>query len=169
MTLPMDVRIASANARIGFVFGRIGIVPEACSTWFLPRIVGMSQALEWSYSADIIDAAEAQRTGLVKAVMPAEALLEEAHALARRFTEHRSPVGIALTRQMMYRNAAQAHPLAAHRSDSLAIHHLMQRDGQEGMRAFHEKRSPEFTSRVTTGMPEFFEDWVRRNDRTGDA
>jgi enoyl-CoA hydratase/carnithine racemase len=97
MTLAMDVRLASEKARIGFVFGKIGIVPEACSSWFLPRIVGISQALEWCYTADILDAEEAQRGGLVKAVLPPEQLLPEAYKLARRFVDKRSPVATALT------------------------------------------------------------------------
>jgi enoyl-CoA hydratase/carnithine racemase len=160
MTLPMDVRLAAQGARIGFVFGRIGLVPDACSTWFLPRIVGLSQALEWSYSAEIIDAAEAQRAGLVKQVLPAEQLLAEARRLANLFTSGRSPVGTALTRQMMYRNAAQSDPLEAHRIDSLALHHQMRRDGPEGVRAFREKRSPHFASRVSSDLPAFYAAWV---------
>src|SRR5581483_4120681 len=113
MTLAMDVRLASEKARIGFVFGKIGIVPEACSSWFLPRIVGIAQALEWTYSADILDPEEARRGGLVKAVLPPDQLLPEAYKLAHRIIDNRSPVSIALTRQMMYRNAAQPHPLEA--------------------------------------------------------
>ncbi len=161
MTLPMDVRLASERARFGFVFGRIGIVPEACSTWFLPRVVGISQALEWCYSADVFDAEEALRGGLVKAVVPHEQLLPEAYRLARKFTERRSPVAVALTRQMMYRNSAQPHPLEVHRIDSLAVFHISQKDGREGVRAFLEKREPNFTARVSADMPEFYEDWAK--------
>ncbi|MGH3715365.1 MAG: crotonase/enoyl-CoA hydratase family protein [Micromonosporaceae bacterium] len=159
MTLAMDVRLAADTARIGFVFGKIGIVPEACSTWFLPRIVGMSQALEWAYTAEIISADEAASAGLVKAVHPAEKLLAEAHALARRFTEHRSPVATALTRQMMYRNSAQPHPVEAHRIDSLAVFYLSQRDGREGVAAFREKRPPEFDTKASKDMPPFYPWW----------
>lgn len=160
MTLPMDVRLAAQGARIGFVFGRIGLVPEACSSWFLPRIVGMSRALEWCYSAEILDADTAQRGGLVKDVVPADRLLDEAHRLAHLFTDHRSPVATALTRQLLYRNAGQDHPLEAHRVDSLAIFHQIGSEAQEGMRAFHEKRPPVFGSRVSCDMPKFFDEWI---------
>src|SRR5690606_18550330 len=159
MTLPMDIRLASDKARIGFVFGRIGIVPEACSTWFLPRIVGMSQALEWVYAADIFDAEEAKRGGLVKEVFPAETLLQEAQTLARRIVQNRSPVAIALARQMMYRNSAQNHPAEAHKIDSLAMFYCSIGDGKEGVRSFLEKRDPEFQLKVSNQMPPFYPWW----------
>ena len=155
MTLPMDVRLASERARIGFVFGRLGIVPEATSTWFLPRIVGISRALEWVYSADILTAEEAKEGGLVRSVHPEDELLDAAYDLARRFTRHRSPVATALARQMMYRNSAQPHPIEAHRVDSLAMFYTSIADGKEGVAAFLEKRDPEFTSR-TSDMPPFY-------------
>lgn len=155
MTLPMDVRLASENARIGFVFGKIGVVPEACSTWFLPRIVGISQALEWVYTADILSAAEAHEGGLVRSVHPADELLDAAYALARRFTAHRSPVATALARQMMYRNSAQPHPREAHRVDSLAMFWTSIGDGREGVASFREKRDPDFTGRASE-MPPFY-------------
>lgn len=155
MTLPMDVRLASDRARIGFVFGRLGIVPEACSSWFLPRIVGISRALEWVYSADILSAAEAHEGGLVRSVHPEGELLDAAYALARRFTANRSPVATALARQMMYRNSAQPHPIEAHRVDSLAMFYTSVGDGKEGVAAFREKRDPAFTGR-TTDMPPFY-------------
>ncbi len=158
MTLPMDIRIASEKARIGFVFGRIGIVPEACSSWFLPRIVGISQALEWTYMADIFDGHEAQRGGLVKAVVPPEQLLDEAMKIARRIATERSAVGIALTRQMMYRNSAQPHPMAAHQVDSLAMFYTSIGDGKEGVKAFLEKRPAQFTSKPSE-MPAFYPWW----------
>jgi enoyl-CoA hydratase/carnithine racemase len=158
MTLPMDIRLASDKARIGFVFGRIGIVPEACSSWFLPRIVGISQALEWTYMADIFDGHEAQRGGLVKAVVPADRLLEEAMKIARRIACERSAVGVALTRQMMYRNSAQPHPLAAHQVDSLAMFYTSMGDGKEGVKAFLEKRPAQFASRASE-MPAFYPWW----------
>lgn len=155
MTLPMDVRLASERARIGFVFGRLGIVPEATSTWFLPRIVGVSRALEWVYSADILTAQEAQQAGLVRSVHPEDELLDAAYELARRFTRNRSPVATALARQMMYRNAAQPHPVEAHRVDSLAMFYTSLADGKEGVAAFREKRDPEFTGRASD-MPPFY-------------
>lgn len=155
MTLPMDVRLASERARIGFVFGKLGIVPEATSTWFLPRIVGISRALEWVYSADILTAKEAREGGLVRSVHPEGELLDAAYDLARRFTRHRSPVATALARQMMYRNSAQPHPLEAHRVDSLAMFYTSIGDGKEGVAAFLEKRDPQFTGR-TSDMPPFY-------------
>lgn len=161
MTLAMDIRLASEKARIGFVFGKIGIVPEACSSWFLPRIVGISQALEWVYTADILDAAEAQRGGLLRSVIAPDRLLEEARALARKMIEHRSPVAIALARQMLYRNAAQPHPLEAHRIDSLAMFYTSKGDGKEGVRSFLEKRTPQFSAQASRDLPPFYEEWTR--------
>lgn len=154
MTLPMDYRIATSNARMGFVFAKIGIVPEACSSWFLPRIVGLPKALEWTYTGEIIDAQEAHRCGLLQKVVAPEELLLEARRVAERFTNQRSSVGIAVTRQMMYRNSAQTHPLAAHQVDSLAVFYLSQQDGKEGVQAFLEKRPPNFSARVSTDMPQ---------------
>jgi enoyl-CoA hydratase/carnithine racemase len=158
MTLAMDVRIASNAARFGFVFGRLGITPEACSTWFLPRIVGMQQALEWVYSADIFDAEEALRGGLIRSVHSPETLLEDAYRLARRFVNGRSPVATALARQMLYRNAAMPHPMDAHRVESLAMFHTSMRDGREGVLAFREKRQPTFTGKASN-LPPFFPWW----------
>ena len=157
MTLPMDVRLASDRGRIGFVFGRLGIVPEACSTWFLPRIVGISRALEWVYCADILSAQEAYDGGLVRSVHPEDELLDAARALARRFVDGRSPVATALARQMMYRNSAQPHPLEAHRIDSLAMFYTSVGDGKEGVAAFREKRDPDFTGRASQLPP--FHPW----------
>jgi len=158
MTLAMDIRLASEKAKIGFVFGKLGIVPEACSTWFLPRVVGISQALEWLYSAEIFDAQEAQRGGLVRAVLPPDQLLPEAYKLARRFVERRSPVATALVRQMVYRNAAARHPLDAHKVESLAMFYTSFADGKEGVQAFREKREPEFEGRASQ-MPPFYPWW----------
>ena len=158
MTCAMDIRLASEHARIGFVFNKIGITPEACSSWFLPRIVGISQALEWVYTGDILKADEALAGGFVKAVVPADALLEEAYKIARRIAQH-SPVAIALTRQMMYRNAAQDHPIEAHKVDSLAIFYASQNSGKEGVASFLEKRTPEFSDTVSADMPAFYPWW----------
>jgi len=158
MLCAMDVRLASEMARIGLVFGVIGITPEAASTWFLPRIVGISQALEWVYSAEILTADAAMEGGLVRSVHAPEELLDAAYALARKFTENRSPVATALARQIMYRNSAAPHPLVAHQVDSLAIFYQSIGDGKEGVRSFVEKREPDFTSR-TTEMPPFYPWW----------
>ncbi|MGW6425193.1 crotonase/enoyl-CoA hydratase family protein [Nocardia sp. NPDC055053] len=156
MTLPMDIRIASSEARIGFVFGKLGIVPEACSTWFLPRIVGISRALEWAYSAEILSADIAFEAGLVRTVVPAADLLEAAYTLARKFTTDRSPVATSLTRHMMYRNSAQPHPIDAHRVDSLAMFYTSIGDGKEGVDAFLGKRPPQFTGRTSHQLPQVF-------------
>jgi enoyl-CoA hydratase/carnithine racemase len=158
MTLAMDIRLASEKAKIGFVFGKIGIVPEACSSWFLPRIVGISQALEWTYTADIFDAAEAERGGLVRSVHAPDQLLPEAYKLAHRIADNRSPVSIALTRQMLYRNSAQPHPLEAHRVDSLAMFYTSLGDGKEGVQSFLEKRAPKFEG-LASAMPPFYPWW----------
>jgi enoyl-CoA hydratase/carnithine racemase len=149
MTLAMDIRLASTKARIGFVFGRLGIVPEAASTWFLPRIVGLQQALEWVYSADILTAEEALAGGLVRSVHEPDELLPTALELARRFVVRRSPVALGLAKQMLYRNSAADHPVEAHRADSLAMWHASMGDGKEGVAAFLEKREPEFTGKAS--------------------
>ncbi len=159
MTLPMDVRLASDKARIGFVFGRIGIVPEACSTWFLPRIVGLQQALDWVYAADILSPEQALAGRLVKAVVPHERLLAEAHALAHSYIDQRSPVSIALMRQMLLRNAALPHPRDAHAVESLAMLNTSRQDGKEGVAAFNAKRPPVFAGRASDGMPGFYPWW----------
>jgi len=155
MTCAMDIRLASEYARIGFVFNKIGIVPEACSSWFLPRIVGISQALEWAYTGDILKPEEALDGRFIKAIVPAESLLEEAYKIARKITQH-SPVAIALTRQMMYRNAAQPHPKEAHKIDSLAMFYTSINDGKEGVQAFLDKRAPAYTQKASKDMPDFF-------------
>ncbi len=158
MTCAMDIRLASEHARIGFVFNKIGITPEACSSWFLPRIVGISQALEWTYTADVLTAEEAREGGFVKAVLPADQLLDKAYRIAAKIAGH-SPVAIALTRQMMYRNAAQAHPVEAHKVDSLAIFYTSQTSGKEGVNSFREKRKAMFTDKTSTDMPAFYPWW----------
>ncbi|HZZ88843.1 MAG TPA: crotonase/enoyl-CoA hydratase family protein [Caulobacteraceae bacterium] len=158
MTLAMDFRLASEKARIGFVFARLGITPEACSTWFLPRIVGLQQALEWVYSGDIFVAEEALKAGLVRSVHAPDDLLPAARTLAHRITDGRSPVATALIRQMMRRNAALPDPLAAHKVDSLAMFYTSVGDGKEGVAAFLEKRTPEFDAKASQ-MPAFYPWW----------
>ena len=158
MTLAMDFRLASEKARIGFVFGRIGVTPEACSSWFLPQIVGLQQALEWVYSGDIFDAQEALAGRLVKSVHAPEDLLPAAIALAHRFTDGKSPVATALARQMMRRGAGLSGPLEAHRIDSLAMFYSSVGDGKEGVAAFLEKRPAAFTGKASQ-MPPFYPWW----------
>ena len=157
MTCAMDIRLASEYARIGFVFNKIGITPEACSTWFLPRIVGVSTALEWTYTGEILKPDAVLAAGYVKGVYPSDELLEEAYKIARKIASH-SPVAITLTRQMMYRNAAKDHPLEAHKVDSLAIYYASLADGKEGVASFLEKRSPNFTQK-SSDMPDFYPWW----------
>ncbi len=158
MTLAMDIRLASEKAKMGFVFGKLGVCNEACSSWFLPRIVGIQQALEWMYTADIFSAQDALTGRLVKAVYHADQLLAEAHALALRMTKGKSPVATALMRQMMYRNSAAPHPMEAHHVDSLAMFYTSMADGKEGVSAFLEKRDTSFTSRASV-MPDFYPWW----------
>ena len=159
MTLAMDFRLAADSARIGFVFGRLGIVPEACSSWFLPKIVGIQQALEWVYSADILTAEQALAGRLLRSVHPSATLLDEAKALARKITHNRSAVAIALSRQMLYRNSAKEHPLEAHRIDSLAMFYTSIGDGKEGVSAFLEKRPPRFAGKASE-LPDFYSQWL---------
>lgn len=149
MTLAMDIRLASTKARIGFVFGKLGIVPEACSSYFLPRIVGIQTALEWVYAADILTAETAHAGRLVRSLHEPDDLLPAAHALARSFVVGRSPVALGLAKQLLYRNGSASDPLAAHLSDSLAMFYTSIGDGKEGVAAFLEKRDPKFTGRAS--------------------
>jgi enoyl-CoA hydratase/carnithine racemase len=157
MTLAMDMRLAATSARIGFVFGRLGIVPEACSSWFLPRIVGVQQALEWVYSAEILTAEAAFQGRLVRSVHPPEELLPAVYELARSFVVNRSPVALGLAKQLIYRNSAAENPLAAHLADSLAMFYTSIGDGKEGVAAFLEKRPPSFSGRASA-LPRIFEE-----------
>ena len=160
MLLPMDVRLAAEEARVGFVFVRRGIVPEACSSWFLPRIVGISQALEWTLSGRVFPAQEALAGGLVSAVHPAGALIPAARQLAREFIDDTAPVAVALVRQMMWRMLAADHPMEAHRIDSRGIvTRGRSADVQEGVAAFLGKRKPRFTGKVSQDMPAYFPWW----------
>lgn len=157
MTLPMDIRLASEHAKFGFVFARRGIVPEACSSWFLPRLVGISQAAEWCYSGRVFPASEALAGGLVRSVHPADELLPAARAIATEIAEHTAPVSVALTRQMLWRMLGASHPMEAHKVDSRGI---MSRgaspDAREGVVSFLEKRPPAFPVKVSDGLPEIF-------------
>ncbi len=155
MTLAMDLRLASTKARIGFVFGRLGIVPEACSSYFLPRIVGLQQALEWVYSAEVLTAEAAREGRLVRSVHEPDDLLPAALELARSFVVGRSPVALALAKQLLYAGTSAASPLEMHRADSLAMWHTSVGDGKEGVEAFRAKRQPEFTGRASE-LPEIF-------------
>ena len=158
MPLPADMRICAEGSRFGFVFGNIGIVPDACSSWFLPRIVGLPRALQWALAGNLIDAPTALASGLVDRVVPAAELLATAHAQALAFSRNRSAVSSALTRQMLWKLAAAPSPHEAHAVESLAIWHTSQGDGKEGVRAFLEKRAPQFTSRASQ-MPDFYPWW----------
>ncbi|MGV9790946.1 crotonase/enoyl-CoA hydratase family protein [Streptomyces sp. NPDC003435] len=159
MTLAMDARLLSNTARFGLVFGRLGITPEAASTWFLPRLVGLPNALDLLYSAEILDANAAASAGLANEVTDPEDLLKRARALADRWTLGRSRVATALTRQMAIRNASLERPQDAHRVESLAMFYSSIGDGAEGVAAFREKRAPHFT-RKASGMPPFYEEWI---------
>lgn len=161
MTLPMDVRLAADGAKLGFVFARRGIVPEACSSWFLPRLVGISQAMEWVATGRVFDAQEALTGGLVRSVHPPEELLDAAYGLAREIADNAAPVSVALSRQLMWRMLGAAHPMEAHRADSRAIAARGQSaDAVEGVTSFLEKRPADFTDRVSDGLPDAFPEWV---------
>jgi enoyl-CoA hydratase/carnithine racemase len=159
MTLPMDFRLASEKARFGFVFGRLGITPEGCSTWFLPRIVGLQQALEWFYRAEIFDAREALDKGLVRSLHAPEGLLAEACEFAGSLVRDRSAVSTALIRQMTLRNSAQTDPRNAHDVESLSVFYTSIGDGREGVAAFLEKRPARFEG-VASMMPPFYPWWA---------
>ena len=163
MTLPMDIRIASSAARFGFVFARRGIVPEACSSWFLPKVVGLSRAAEWLYTGRVFNAAEALSGGLVSRVVPPEELMPAAMALAREIADNTSAVSVALSRQMLWRMAGADHPMEAHKVDSRGIFAMgASPDVKEGIAAFKEKRAPHFTMRPSSDMPAFYPWWEDR-------
>lgn len=149
MTAAMDIRMASRGARIGFVFGRLGIVPEACSSWFLPRIVGVQQTLEWVWSADVLTAEQALEGGFLRSLHAPDELVADALNLARTFVDGRSAVAVALAKQLVWAGAGAEHPLQAHLADSLAMFHTSTGDGKEGVAAFLEKRAPRFTGRAS--------------------
>jgi enoyl-CoA hydratase/carnithine racemase len=160
MQLAMDIRLASDNARFGFVFARRGIVPEAASSWFLPKIVGISQALEWCMTGRVFGAQEALAGGLVRSVHAPADLLAEAQKLAREIADNTSPVAVAMTRAMLWRLSAEDHPMDAHRIDSRAIYRRSRSgDAKEGISSFLEKRAPAYPDKVSTDLPDFFPWW----------
>lgn len=160
MQLAMDIRLASDNARYGFVFARRGIVPEACSSWFLPKIVGISQALEWCYTGRVFDAAEAHNGGLIRSIHSQDELMDAAQGLAREIADNTSAVSVAMTRAMMWRLPSGDHPMDAHRIDSRAIYRLSRgADAKEGIASFLEKRAPDYPAKVSEDMPDFYPWW----------
>lgn len=163
MQLAMDIRLASASARYGFVFARRGIVPEAASSWFLPRIVGIQQALEWCYTGRIFDAEEAKSGGLVRSIHAPQDLLPAAQKLAREIADNTSAISVAMTRAMMWRLSATDHPMEAHKIDSRAIYRLSRgADAKEGIASFLEKRAPAYPGKVSADMPDFYPWWDAR-------
>ncbi|WP_420623128.1 crotonase/enoyl-CoA hydratase family protein [Candidatus Poriferisodalis sp.] len=160
MTLPMDIRLASTKARIGFVFARRGLVPEACSSYFLPRVVGLSRALEWCFSGRVFDAAEALEGGLVRSLHEPDDLLPAARAIAADIAENTSAISVTVIRHMLWRMLAADHPMEAHKIDSRGIYHLGRgADAHEGVASFLEKRPPEFTLRPSQDLPEYVPWW----------
>jgi enoyl-CoA hydratase/carnithine racemase len=166
MTLPMDIRLAVKGVKIGFVFASRGIVPEACSSWFLPRIVGISKALEWCYTAKIFRAEDGLQAGLFRSLHEPDELLPAARALAKEFVDNSSAVSMTLTRHMMWRMLGASHPLDAHEVDTAGMSALGQsNDAKEGISAFLEKRTPNFKDRITQHLPKFFPWWKDREFR----
>jgi enoyl-CoA hydratase/carnithine racemase len=160
MTLPMDIRLAADDARMGFVFARRGIIPEACSSWFLPRVVGISRAMEWVSTGRVFSAQEGLEGGLLRSLHPQGELLDAAHALAQEIAENTAPVSVALARQLMWRMLGAEHPMLAHRADSRGMFTRGQSaDAVEGITAFLEKRPAEFPDRVSEGLPQIMPWW----------
>ena len=159
-TLPMDARLASEEARFGFVFSQRGVVPEACSSWFLPRLVGVSQALDWCYSGRVFGAEEALRGGLVNALHPREELIPAARQLAKRWLARSAPLSVTMVRQLMWKMLGADHPMQAHILDSAGMRALgSQPDAHEGVGAFLEKRPPQFSGRISHDLPRFYPFW----------
>jgi enoyl-CoA hydratase/carnithine racemase len=163
MTLPMDVRLASTDARMGFVFARRGVVPEACSSWFLPRVVGISRAMEWVATGRVFPASEALEAGLVRAVLPPDGLVPAARRLAAEIAGDTSAISVALSRQMLWKMLGADHPMEAHKLDSRLMRATGKlADAEEGIASFLEKRPPPFTGRVSTNMPPPYPWWEER-------
>lgn len=164
MTLPMDIRIASSSARIGFVFARRGIVPEACSSWFLPRLVGISQAAEWVYTGRVFSAEEALQARLISRVVKPDDLLPTARAIAREIADNTSAMSVALSRQLLWRMLGADHPMEAHKLDSKCVYFMgRSEDAREGVTSFLEKRPPRFAMKPSTAMPGFYPWWPPRS------
>jgi enoyl-CoA hydratase/carnithine racemase len=160
MTLPMDIRLAADDARMGFVFARRGIIPEACSSWFLPRVVGISRAMEWVATGRVFSAQEGLEGGLLRSLHPKEQLLDAARALAQEIAENTAPVSVALARQLMWRMLGAEHPMLAHRADSRGmVLRGQSADATEGITAFLEKRPAHFPDRVSEGLPDVMPGW----------
>ena len=163
MQLAMDIRLAASHARYGFVFARRGIVPEAASSWFLPRLVGISQALEWCYSGRVFDAEEAKAGGLIRSIHAPDDLMIEARSIAREIADNTSAVSVSMTRAMMWRMMNADHPMEAHKIDSRAIYRLSRgADAKEGIASFLEKRAPQYPGKVSEDMPDFYPWWEER-------
>jgi len=159
-TLPMDIRVASEKAKFGFVFARRGLVPEAASSWFLPRVVGIAKSMEWVVTGRVFGPEEALAAGLVSEVLAEDRLLPRAREIAREIVENTSPISIALSRQMLWKMLGASHPMEAHRIDSKAIHFMGSGpDAREGVESFLQKRKPKFSSKVSEDLPDFFPWW----------
>jgi enoyl-CoA hydratase/carnithine racemase len=160
MTLPMDIRLAAEGARIGFVFVRRGIVPEACSSWFLPRIVGIGRALEWATTGRVFSAREGLEGGLLRSLHPADGLLDAAREIAHEIADNTAPVSVALARRMLWSMLGAEHPMLAHRADSRGmLYRGRSADAAEGITAFLEKRPAQFPDRVSDGLPDIMPGW----------
>lgn len=161
MQLPMDIRIASTKARFGFVFARRGLVPEACSSWFLPRVVGINRALEWVFTGRVFEAEEALEAGLVREVVEPDALLPRAREIAAEIAAHTSAVSVAASRQMLWRLLGANHPMEAHKADSRGIYYLGSgADAREGVASFLQKRAADFTLSASKDLPDLFPGWL---------
>jgi len=163
MTLPMDIRLASENAKLGFVFAKRGIIPEACSTWFLPRVVNISKAAEWILTGRLIPAREALAQGLVSELLAPDALIPRAREIAAEIAQNTSGISVALARQLLWKMLGADHPMEAHKLDSKSLFWTgLAADAQEGIAAFLEKRPPEFKMKPSSDMPEFYPWWKDR-------
>jgi enoyl-CoA hydratase/carnithine racemase len=163
MTLPMDIRLAADDAKIGFVFARRGIVPEAASSWFLTRAVGISQAMEWVATGRVFPASEGLAGGLLRSVHPKDELLDVARGLAREIADNTAPVSVALSRQMLWKMLGADHPMEAHKIDSRGVHSRgASADAREGVLSFLEKRPARYPVKVSDGMPDWFPWWSPR-------